>query len=107
VLGNVFDVQVDAQSSLKTAKERWNGGENPQKPKTMFAEAYIHIVCCNGCDHCRPFRDDMLKEKTFEARRASLFRALMLWDGWNWKQGEPLLTPREVDSILRKFSPTK
>ncbi len=107
VLDNVFAVRIDPTESLNKALERWNGEGDPRKPKTMFAEAYVHIVCCNGCDHCRPFRNAMLKEKTFENRRAALFRALMLWDGWKWKSGERSPTSGEVDSILQRFSPSK
>jgi len=96
------DLQYDSTAKLNHAKERWNGGGKVQK--SWFAEAFVHILCCPGCLNCPPFRDDMLREKTFEARRAALFRALMK-HGWNWGQ-----TPRpedgEIDRILQKFTPT-
>jgi len=96
----------DSFEALSAAKARWNGvcGARRRSNSLFFAEAYVHVLCCNGCSACHSFHDGMLAEKTFENRRRALFTALMLSKEWNWGAIPPPTEP-EVEDILKKFAP--
>ena len=88
------------------AFDRWQGinvKTKQRSDKEPFVQAYRHVETCSGCKLCFPFRDKVVGEPDFEARRAALFRGLVQAENPLSDRGIPL-SDREVDAIVKEFA---
>jgi len=88
----------DCANALKRFNDRIVGeGEFAKNPE--LKNAYMHIACCEGCELCKPYRDEMAKVRGFEEQRWMLFQTLLLERGNFWTDHDCPPNPRRIQRL--------